>query len=125
MLPDAASGQGPGTPPEAGPESCHVAPRRSEAKSGVQGGEACPAEAKRKRGYKFDRSQKTVTVQDLNCGPMRVSGCKNHYKSVLGAGAKVEERSDETPPWRGKNRDKLITPTVRVMRSFFILLLKS
>ena len=26
--------------------------------------------------YKFDRSQKTVTVQDFNCGQVRVSGCK-------------------------------------------------
>jgi hypothetical protein len=26
--------------------------------------------------YKFDRSQKTVTVQDLYCGQVRVSGCK-------------------------------------------------
>jgi hypothetical protein len=64
---------------------------------------------------KLSRSQKTVTVQDLDCVQMRalpdealrswVSGCKNHYKFVLGAGAKVEERSDEIPPWRGKNRD--------------------
>ena len=29
--------------------------------------------------YKFDRSQKSVTVQDFNCVQMRVSGCKNHY----------------------------------------------
>jgi len=55
VLPDAASGQGPGTPPEAGPESCHAAPRRSEAKSGVQGGEACPAGAKHMRGRTFCR----------------------------------------------------------------------
>jgi hypothetical protein len=26
--------------------------------------------------YKFDRSQKTVTVQDLYCGQVRASGCK-------------------------------------------------
>ena len=26
--------------------------------------------------YKFDRSQETVTVQDYNCGQVRVSGCK-------------------------------------------------
>ena len=32
--------------------------------------------------YKFDRSQKSVTVQDLNCEQMRVSGCKRHYKAV-------------------------------------------
>jgi len=34
-------------------------------------------------------------------------GCKNHYKFVLGAGAKVEERSDEIPPGRGKKHDNL------------------
>jgi len=45
---------------------------------------------------------------------MRVSGCNGYYKFVLGAGAKVEERSDETPPWRGKNRDKQLTHIVRV-----------
>ena len=26
--------------------------------------------------YKFDRSQKSVTLQDLYCGLVRVSGCK-------------------------------------------------
>ena len=38
---------------------------------------------------------------------MNVSGCNNHYKFVLRAGAKVEERSDEIPPWRGKKCDNL------------------
>jgi len=59
----------------------------------------------------------TENCQDIlnfNCGQMRVSGCKNHYKFVLGAGAKVEERSDETPPWRGKKCDKQLTHIVRV-----------
>jgi len=37
--------------------------------------------------YKLSRSQKFVKVQDLNCGQMRVSGCNNHYKLVLSAGA--------------------------------------
>ncbi len=32
-----------------------------------------------------------VTVQDLNCGHMSGSRCKNHYKAVLGAEAKVED----------------------------------
>jgi len=55
--------------------------------------------------------------RDFNCVQMRallnvaqrswVSGCRYHYKSVTGAGAKVEERSDEIPPWRGKNHDSL------------------
>jgi len=29
-------------------------------------------------------------VQDFNWGQMRVSGCKKHYKTVLGAGAKAK-----------------------------------
>ena len=37
--------------------------------------------------YKLFRSQKSVKVQDFNCGQMRLSGCKNHYKAVLVAGA--------------------------------------
>ena len=36
--------------------------------------------------YKLFRSQEFVKVQDFNYGQMRVSGCKNHYKAVLGAG---------------------------------------
>jgi hypothetical protein len=59
--------------------------------------------------YKLSRSQKTVKVQDFNCGQMRVSGCKSYYKFVLGEGV-------------NKNRDKLIDPTVRVMRSWFLLI---
>jgi hypothetical protein len=54
-------------------------------------------------------------VQDFNCGQMRVSGCKNHHKFVLGSGVKVEERSDEIPRWRGKKCDKPINYTVRVI----------
>jgi hypothetical protein len=64
--------------------------------------------------YKVDRSQKLVKVQDLNCGQMRVSGCNGHYEFVSGAVAKAEERSDETPPWRGKKHDKQLTHIVRV-----------
>ena len=40
--------------------------------------------------YKLSRSQKPVTVQDFNCVQMHVSGCKNHYKFVLGVGAKAK-----------------------------------
>jgi hypothetical protein len=36
----------------------------------------------------LSRSQKSVTVQDFNCGQMCESGCSNYYKIVLGAGAK-------------------------------------
>jgi len=57
-----------------------------------------------------------VMMQEFYCVQMRVSGCNGHYEFVLGAGAKVEERSDEIPPWRGKNRDKQLTFIVRVIR---------
>ncbi len=47
--------------------------------------------------YKLSRSQKFVKVQDFNCGQMRVSGCKNHYKAVLGAGAKAKSVTNNLP----------------------------
>jgi len=47
--------------------------------------------------YNLSRSQKSVTVQDLNCVQMRVSGCKNHYKAVLGAGAKAKTVTNNLP----------------------------
>jgi len=47
--------------------------------------------------YKLSRSQKFVMVQDLNCGQMRVSGCNNHYKFVLGAGAKAKSVTNNLP----------------------------
>jgi hypothetical protein len=47
--------------------------------------------------YKLSRSQKSVMVQDFNCGQMRVSGCKNHYKFVLGAGAKAKSVTNNLP----------------------------
>jgi hypothetical protein len=37
--------------------------------------------------YNLSQSQKAVKVQEFNCVQMRVSGCKNHYQFVLGAGA--------------------------------------
>jgi len=37
--------------------------------------------------YNVERSQKFITVQDFNCGQMRVSGYNNHYKFFLRAGA--------------------------------------
>jgi len=40
--------------------------------------------------YKQSRSQELVKVEDLNCVQMRVSGCNNHYKFVLSAGAKAK-----------------------------------
>jgi hypothetical protein len=58
--------------------------------------------------YKLSRSQKTVTMQDLNCWQMRVpaltlrskchwSGCKNHYQSVMGAGTKAKTVTNNLP----------------------------
>jgi len=47
--------------------------------------------------YKLSRSQKSVTMQDFNCGQMRVSGCNNHYKFVLGAGAKAKSVTNNLP----------------------------
>jgi len=47
--------------------------------------------------YNLSRSQKSVTVQDLYEGQMRVSGYKNHYKSVLGAGAKAKSVTNNLP----------------------------
>ena len=47
--------------------------------------------------YKLSRSQKTVTVQDLYCGQVRVSGCKYHYKFVLGAGTKAKTVTNNLP----------------------------
>jgi len=44
-----------------------------------------------------------------------------YYKTVMGAGAKVEDPptgGDEIPSWRGKNRDELMNYTVRVRLSF-------
>ena len=47
--------------------------------------------------YKLSRSQKFITVQDFNCGQMRVSGCNYHYKFVLGAGAKAKSVTNNLP----------------------------
>jgi hypothetical protein len=47
--------------------------------------------------YKFDRSQKIVKVQNLNCGQMSVSGCDGNYKFVLGAGAKAKTVTNNLP----------------------------
>jgi hypothetical protein len=47
--------------------------------------------------YKLSRSQKIVMVQDFDCGQMRVSGCKNHYKFVLRAGAKAKSVTNNLP----------------------------
>ena len=47
--------------------------------------------------YNLSRSQELVKVQDFNYEQMRVSGCKNHYKFVLGAGAKAKTVTNNLP----------------------------
>ena len=47
--------------------------------------------------YKLSRSQKSVMVQDFNCVQMRVSGCNNHYKFVISAGAKAKTVTSNLP----------------------------
>ena len=47
--------------------------------------------------YKLSRSQKSVTVQDLNYEQMRVSECNGHYESVLGAGVKAKSVTNNLP----------------------------
>ena len=47
--------------------------------------------------YKLSRSQKSVTVQDLYCGQMNVSGCIDHCKAVLGAEAKAKTVTNNLP----------------------------
>jgi len=108
VLPDACTGQGPCTPPEAGPESCHGARRvwRTFCRPSTSFIEhyACRgtsligatnlspvtklvASTSAVSRYNLSRSQKSVKVQGFNCGQMSVSGCNNHYKFVLSAGA--------------------------------------
>jgi hypothetical protein len=36
-------------------------------------------------------------VQDFDCEQMRVSGCNDHYKFVLGAGAKAKSVTNNLP----------------------------
>jgi hypothetical protein len=65
-------------------------------------------------------------ILNLNWEQMRVSGYNNHYKIVLGAGAKVEDTpagGDEIPPWRGKKCDKQLTHIVRVIVSCYLIFL--
>ena len=36
-------------------------------------------------------------ILKFNCEQMRVSGCKNYYKAVLGAGAKAKSMTNNLP----------------------------
>jgi hypothetical protein len=47
--------------------------------------------------YKLSRSQKFVKVQEFNCGLMRVSGSNGHYEFVLSAGAKAKSVTNNLP----------------------------
>ena len=47
--------------------------------------------------YKLPRRQKLVKVQNLNYVQMRVSGCNDHYKFVLGAGVKAKSVTNNLP----------------------------
>ena len=47
--------------------------------------------------YKFDQSQKTVTVQDFYYGQMSVSGSKNHYPFVQSAGVEAKTVTSNLP----------------------------
>ena len=48
-------------------------------------------------GYKLSRRQKFITVQDFNCVQMSMSGCKNHNRFVLSAGAKAKTVTNNLP----------------------------
>jgi len=47
--------------------------------------------------YKLSRSQKFIKVQKYNCGQMSVSGCNDHYKFILSAGAKAKSVTNNLP----------------------------
>jgi hypothetical protein len=105
-------------PAPAGPESCHGARRvwRTFCRHGTNFIEhyACRGTSMIGAGklsryrmfvrgtgavsrYNLSRSQKSVTVQDFNCVLMRVTGCMNHYKFVLRAGAKAKSVTNNLP----------------------------
>ena len=105
-------------PPEAGPESCHGARRvwrtfchhctnfiacwRDRGTSLIGAASISPntnlvAGTSAVSRYKLSRSQKFITVQDLNCDQMSESGCKNRYKFVLSARAKAKSVTNNLP----------------------------
>jgi len=50
-----------------------------------------------KAGVQFVSEPESVTMQDLNCEQMRVSGCIYYYKTVLSAGAKAKSVTNNLP----------------------------
>ena len=47
--------------------------------------------------YKLSWNQNFITVQNFNYLQMCVSGCNDHYKFVLGAGAKAKSVTNNLP----------------------------
>ena len=47
--------------------------------------------------YKLSRRHKFITVQNLNCEQMSVSGCNNYYRAILSAGAKAKTVTNNLP----------------------------
>ena len=47
--------------------------------------------------YKLSRSQKFIKVQNFNYEQVRMSGCNGHYEFVLGAGAKAKSVTNNLP----------------------------
>ena len=74
--------------------------------------------------YNLSRSQKFVKVQDFNCVQKSVSGCNNHYESVLSTGAKAKSVTT-CPAFSIKKRETTYPycPCYSVFL-FFILVLK-
>jgi len=118
VLPDEASGQGPGTPRQRGQKAVtvqggygtcfcrpgtkfieHYACRGTNL---IEAANLSPI-AKLVVGtgavsrYNLSRSQKFIMVQDFNWVQMSVSGCKNSYKIVLNAGAKAKTVTNNLP----------------------------
>jgi hypothetical protein len=114
VLPDASTGQGPGTLARklsrckegmahflpSGYKFCEIYECRGTSLIGaanlspVTKLEAGTGAVSR---YNLSRSQKFVKVQVLNCEQMRVSGCNGHYEFVLSAGAIAKSVTNNLP----------------------------
>jgi hypothetical protein len=47
--------------------------------------------------YELSRRQEFITVQEFDCGQLRESGYRQHYKSVLVAGTKAKTVTNNLP----------------------------
>ena len=126
MLPDAASGQSPGTLAsklsrckegmarvfavlalrslgEGGPGTNFIEHYECRGTKLISGREIVSVPENWQKGtgavsrYNLFRSQKFVKLQDFDCGQMRVSGCNGHYEFVLGAVAKAKTVTNNLP----------------------------